>query len=176
MLVYKQAESDAELKQILLLQQANLSKNLTEKEKTEDGFVTVEHSFELLKKMNSVCGHTIVKDKENVVGYALSMHPMFANEIEVLRPMFSELDKLVPTVKEYIVMGQICISKEYRGKGLFRALYYNMQTNLPPSFTKIITEIDTKNIRSLNAHKAIGFKELKRYPTGKKEWSIVVLG
>ena len=176
MLVYKQANSDIELKQILALQQANLPKNLTNEEKISEGFLTVEHSLELLKEMNTACPHTIALDSEKVVGYALAMHPKFAEEIEVLKPMFKEINKVVSLNNNYPIMGQICIAKTFRGKGLFRGLYNNMKALLPLGFTKIITEVDTTNIRSIEAHQAIGFIELKRYWAQEKEWSLIVLG
>lgn len=86
-----------------------------------------------------------------------------------------EIDKTLTPLVDYIIMGQVCISKSHRGKGIFRELYQNMQRFLSPSFSKIITEVDTKNRRSMNAHQAIGFKELKRYTADDKEWSLVVL-
>lgn len=176
MLIYKQADSDIELNQILALQQANLPKNLTVEEKTAQGFVTVEHSFDLLKEMNAACKHTIATFNGNLIGYALSMHPMFSEKIEVLKPMFNEINKIVSTNDDYIIMGQVCIAKSYRGKGVFRDLYENMKALIPKNFTKIITEVDVKNIRSMNAHQTIGFTELKRYWADDKEWSLVVLG
>lgn len=45
MITYKQAQTDDELHEILKLQRKNLSKNLSEKELQEEGFVTVEHDF-----------------------------------------------------------------------------------------------------------------------------------
>lgn len=175
MTAYKQVDSDIELQKILELQQQNLPKNLTEKELLKDGFLTVEHDFELLKKMNATQPHTIAKNGTAVIGYALSMHPKFAEEIEVLKPMFREIQKVVSKDATIMIMGQICIAKAYRGQGIFRGLYQSMQKFIPPRYSKIITEVDVKNIRSMNAHKAIGFKELKRYFSDGKGWSLIML-
>ncbi len=175
MLIYKQADSDIELRQILTLRQANLPKNLTKEEKAKEGFLTVEHSFELLKAMNEVCKHTIAVSEDKIIGYALSMRPSFGDKIPMLKPMLAEIKKVVPLDYNYIIMGQICIAKNYRGKGIFRGLYKAMKEFLPNNINKIITEVDIKNTRSITAHQAIGFKELKRYWVDDKEWSIVVL-
>ncbi len=175
MIRYKQTNSDGELQQILTLQQENLPKNLTKEELRTQGFLTVTHTFDLLKKMNDVFPHTIAVHHNKVIGYALSMHPRFADEIELLRPMFSEINKVVEVTSDCMVMGQICIAKTYRGLGIFRKLYGKMQEFLAPSFTRIITEVDTSNIRSLQAHTAIGFCELKRYMKKGREWSLVLL-
>lgn len=175
MITYKQAESDLELHQILALQQQNLPKNLTKIEIEEEGFLTVEHDFALLKQMNTACPHTLAIANGMVVGYALSMHPRFGDEIVVLRPMFAEINKTIENMSEVIIMGQICIAKPYRGQGVFKMLYKKMKEFLSPDFTKIITEVDAKNSRSMNAHSAAGFVELKRYCADEKEWSLIIL-
>lgn len=175
MIVYKQAESVKELEQILALQQRNLPKNITLQESEQEGFLTVEHSMDVLKAMNDECGHIIAMEDGHVVGYALCMHPKFADEIEVLRPMFNEINKVVREKDNYMAMGQICVAKSHRGKGVFRNLYLTMKNRLPDGFDTIITEVDGKNKRSLAAHKAIGFETIKVYPSGEKEWYLIRL-
>ena len=60
--------------------------------------------------------HIIAKCGNEVVGYALCMHPKFANEIELLKPMFLEMESLVPKVRDFMVMGQVCVAKDFRKK------------------------------------------------------------
>ncbi|UII74479.1 GNAT family N-acetyltransferase [Flagellimonas sp. HMM57] len=175
MVTYKQASTDTELEQILLLQQQNLPKNLTHKEIDSEGFVTVQHSLEILKEMNDEHGHIIAIENDIVIGYALCMHPKFANTINILKPMFKEISKTIEIKTKYMVMGQICIAKPYRRQGIFKGLYSKMKRTLPKDLDCIITEVDASNQRSLHAHKAIGFTELKRYKTTTKEWSLIVL-
>ena len=175
MVVYKQADTLQELEQILDLQQRNLPKNISQEESTKEGFVTVEHTMDVLQAMNEVCGHIIAMDEGQVVGYALCMHPKFAEDIEVLRPMFDEIDKALEGKVNYMAMGQICVAKTHRGQGIFRKLYQTMKENLPKGFDTIITEVDGKNKRSLAAHAAIGFKTLAKYHLNGKEWHVIVL-
>ncbi len=172
---YARSQSRDELEQILGLQKQNSLTFLSPEEKEKEGFVTVSHTFQLLKRMNDVCPHIIVKDKNRVVGYALCMHPLFAQDIEVLKPMFNEIDNHTPPIEKYIVMGQICIHKDYRRKGVFRGLYSTMKISVAPEFRSIITEVDAMNTRSLQAHYAIGFKELKTYHFGGREWHLIIL-
>ncbi|MDD7915219.1 GNAT family N-acetyltransferase [Polaribacter ponticola] len=175
MITYLQATSNKELEQIIALQKNNLPENLSDKEKTEQGFLTVKHSLVMLKDMNNECPHTIAIHNNKVVGYALSMTKNFASEIEVLKPMFIEISKSV-SEKKYIVMGQICIDKKFRKKGIFKGLYQFMKTNVcKDHFNMIITEIDVNNIRSLEAHKAVGFKKLQDYCVKEKNWRIITL-
>ena len=175
MITYSRASTLEELEQILTLQKNNLPENLSHKEKIEQGFVTVKHSLEILKRMNDECAHTIAKNNNKVVGYALSMTKNFASEIKVLKPMFIELSKSI-TEEKYIVMGQICIAKEFRRKGIFKGLYEYMKTAIClDHFNLIITEIDTHNKRSLKAHESIGFIKLHDYSIEDKDWRIVTL-
>lgn len=175
MVVYKRASDVKELDQILTLQQQNLPTNLSSDEREKEGFVTVSHSLETLTKMNEVCPHIIAKDLDLVVGYALCMHPNFAGEIEVLKPMFHQIASILPKNSTYIVMGQICVEKSYRRRGVFRRLYRKMQKHVKDKFDSIITEVDSQNRRSLEAHYAIGFENLKIYTIADKEWVIVIL-
>lgn len=174
MILYPQAQTKAEINEILTLQSQNLPKNLGPLEIQKEGFLTVEHNFDLLWEMNTSFPHTLAKEHGKVVGYALSMTPKFALDIPVLKSMFEEIEKVFKG-GEYIVMGQICVAKTHRGQGVFRGLYKNMQTYTRDTFGSIITEVDIKNIRSMNAHKAIGFKELSRYAADEKVWSLIQL-
>lgn len=158
-----------------MLQQKNLPKNLSDIEKREQGFVTVNHSLEILLKMNSAFPHTIAIHNNKVIGYALSMLPSFGNEIDILKPMFNEIEKIINNDK-FLVMGQICVEKEYRGKGVFKCLYKNMiKSSKAAGYSKIITEIDALNLRSLKAHEIIGFKPINNYKIENKNWVIVEL-
>lgn len=174
-LAYKQVDNKDELQQILALQKRNLPDQLSADEREQEGFVTVSHTLELLERMNNRCPHIIAKEKGKVVGYALCMHPFFAGEIEVLKPMFAQIKSLGIPSENYLVMGQICIDKDYRGRGVFRRLYAEMKKVVQPVFGQIITEVDAANNRSLQAHYAIGFKELKAYEVSGRIWHLITL-
>lgn len=47
---YKKATTDEELYQIIELQRLNIPASISDEEKLIEGFVSVSHSFELLKK------------------------------------------------------------------------------------------------------------------------------
>ncbi|QNM84929.1 GNAT family N-acetyltransferase [Polaribacter pectinis] len=174
MITYTRTKSIIELKQILELQSKNLPNDLSSNEKKKEGFVTVQHTLDVLEKMHKVCPHTIAKFNNKVVGYAMSMTKDFAEEIDVLKPMFLEINNIISN-ENYIVMGQICVDKEHRKKGVFRSLYNFMKEEVAKDYKCIITEIDAENTRSLNAHKSVGFKHLKTYVSNKQNWVIVSL-
>ena len=171
--IYKRADSNEELIQMLELQRSNIPTTLSEEEKQNEGFVTVQHTFEILKAMNDICAHTIAAHHNKVIGYALSMDKSFSETIDVLKPMFDIIERHTNN-SNYIVMGQICVDKAYRKQGVFRQLYKTMKMELEPLFDVIITEVDKKNTRSLQAHYAIGFKVLYSYRSNNQDWEILI--
>ncbi|WP_298504138.1 GNAT family N-acetyltransferase [uncultured Maribacter sp.] len=172
---YHKASTIKELQQIIALQSENLHANLTEEVRQQQGFVSVSHTLKILQEMNKVCPHTIAKSKHKVIGYALCMHPSFSDDISLLKPMFVEINSLIPKPKNFMVMGQICIDKEFRGKGVFRNLYKKMKEDVLNEYHSIITEVDSKNLRSLNAHTSVGFKHLKTYNSLGQDWKLLIL-
>ncbi len=172
--------SDKYLYQILDLQKINLPRNLSKEESKKEGFVTVDHDFDTLKKMNTPYPHTIALDGNNVVGYALVMLPSMRDEIEILKPMFEKIDKLSYKSKllsnsKYFMMGQVCIAKGYRGKGVFYKMYDHLKETTGHDFDLMITEVSELNTRSLKAHKNHGFQNILSYvaPDGHP-WEILL--
>ncbi|MGB6151206.1 MAG: GNAT family N-acetyltransferase [Pricia sp.] len=175
MVTFERATSEADLNQILDLQRKNLPANISSEVKKKEGFVTISHTFEMLKKMNDVCQHIVAKSDGRVIGYALCMHPSFAEDIEILHPMFEEVEAILPKIENYIVMGQVCIDSAYRGQGIFRKLYLAMQKAVQPEFGPIITDVNAENTRSLGAHYAVGFVDLATFSSQGQVWKIIRL-
>jgi len=170
---YTSVSKDIELYQILALQKKNLSSSISSSEKKKEGFVTVHHDFAILKKMNNQQPHIIAKHNDIVIGYTLCMTRNFGTAIAVLKPMFIEIEKSVLQYKKYIVMGQVCIDKAYRGQGVFRQLYQKMKTELNGQYNFLVTEVASDNIRSLHAHQAIGFKTFAIYESDNITWHLI---
>lgn len=169
------AETERDLLQIIGLQRKNLPHAISEEERLEQGFVTVEHDPDLLAKMNHPHPHALAKDGDLLAGYALVMLRSFGQEIPVLAPMFEEMDS-IPELKDgsWFVMGQICVDKAYRGKGVFQGLYEQLRSQMQGHFSCVVTEVASRNTRSLRAHERIGFKGLRSYPAPNGEhWEII---
>ncbi|TRX02087.1 GNAT family N-acetyltransferase [Flavobacterium gawalongense] len=173
-ITYKRASTLDELEQIRTLQLQNSPQNITSEEKLQEGFVTVQHTVALLEQMNAACAHIIAKDNNTVVGFALVMLSDFRNEIKVLIPMFERIDELVPKDKTYVVMGQICVDKNYRKQGIFRGLYHFYREELQHEFDYLITEVAAINLRSMQAHEAVGFKTIDNYEENGIVWNIML--
>lgn len=180
MIIYTIAQSDDDLHGILDLQKANLRVNLSDTEINSQGFVTVVHSFRELKELNDIEAHVIAKQQDKVIAYLLAMTSKSKKNIPVLVPMFEMFEQVRLGTKfianyNFIVVGQVCVAKEYRGKGILAKAYSKYKEHFENKYDFAITEIDNANQRSLSAHKKIGFTEIHRYHSpDKTEWVIVV--
>ncbi len=163
---------------MLALQQLNLPHRSSAEKIAQQGFVTVQHSLALLEKMNNAARHVIAKDGDKVVGYALVMLPSFQDMVPVLKPMFRKLETLsyfdtpLDSLK-YYVMGQICIAEDYRGQGIFQGLYEKHKELYSSQFDLCITEVATRNPRSIRAHQKVGFEIIHTFTDETDTWHII---
>ena len=176
---YTNVANDNDIRQILALQQANLSTRVSADTAASQGFVTVRHDFELLQKMNGTAPQVVAKLQDEVVGYALVMPPSFQDLIPVLKPMFLLFDSLdfegkKVSAYKYYVMGQVCVAGGYRGAGIFDGLYHHHRLLFSNEFDFVVTEIASRNTRSMRAHERVGFKTIHYYQDKTDYWNIVV--
>jgi hypothetical protein len=168
-----------ELKELLALQQKFLRGTTSADEENEQGFLTVPHTLNLLEQMHSLQPSVIVKHNNAVAGYALVMKQECRGIIPVLVPMFENLDRIVYNNQplknySYYVMGQVCVDKPFRSQGVFDMLYQKHKELFREEFDFVVTEISTRNHRSLNAHKRFGFKTIGTFKDETDEWEIVL--
>ncbi|MEP6677179.1 MAG: GNAT family N-acetyltransferase [Ferruginibacter sp.] len=179
-IVFKTCSDEKELLGILHLQKENLPVNLSPEEIISQGFVTVLHSLKDLQQMNHIEQHIIAKSDDIVIAYLLAMTVKSSNAIPILIPMFDMFSKIEYGGKpvasyQYIVVGQVCVDKNYRGQGILDECYVAYKEHFKNKYDFAITEIATANLRSINAHKRIGFKEVHHYiAPDQQEWSIVI--
>jgi len=180
MITYAISKTDKDLAGILDLQKQNLAQRLTQNEIESQGFVTVNHTLEDLRKLSSYEQHLIIKDDDTIVGYLLAMTKNSKRDIPILIPMFDIFNKIRYKQKlvseyNYLVVGQVCIAKNYRGRGLLDECYKAYKKQFKEKYDFAITEIALTNQRSINAHRRIGFSEIHRYTDmNNTEWSVVV--
>lgn len=171
-MIFRPAKNDAELLQILDLQQANLYANLSADEREREGFLKIKHNLYLLREMQSKAPQIIAIDHNQLAGYALGMHKSQHSLIPELAPLFEFAASKLPMGLDYVIMGQICVGKKYRQQGYFSKLYQTLKTNtkgLP-----VVTEIASINTRSLAAHKALGFEILGSHQEIDFNWHVVI--
>ena len=169
------AEADADLDGILAVQVANRAP-------TADGFVTVRHDLDLLRRMRDLAPSVVARDADGaVVGYALVMLREARPWIPMLAPMFARLDTLPIGERtgiadpRWYMMGQIAVAASHRGLGVFDAMYAAHRTHYGDRFDLTITEVAERNPRSMRAHTRVGFRTIESYDHDGDLWHIVAL-
>lgn len=171
--------SDKELEQILQLQQQNLKQFVNQEEKDAQGFLTMQFNLPMLQQLQAIAPSVIIKYEDQVVAYAMTVTLEGRQAYPDLEPMFANFEKLQWRGKplydyRFYVMGQVCVSKEHRAKGLFDRLYQHHKEVYGSRYDFIITEISTSNRRSLQAHKRVGFETIHVYDDIIDNWNVVV--
>jgi ribosomal protein S18 acetylase RimI-like enzyme len=71
------------------------------------------------------------------------------------------------------VMGQICVAREYRGRGIVDAMYGEHKARYAERYKLCVTEVATRNTRSMRAHARVGFEVVTTYSDEVDEWAVV---
>jgi len=157
---------ERDLEGVLALQKASRAP-------TQDGFVTVQHDLGILQAMHRIAPSVVAWDEHGqVVAYALTMPRETRALVPVLEPMFQLLEGMSLTGSWY-VMGQVAVAPSQRGTGVFDALYSEHKLRYQDQFDEIITEVATRNPRSLRAHQRVGFRTIKAYRDETDEWALI---
>jgi ribosomal protein S18 acetylase RimI-like enzyme len=179
MIIIKRVTEFSELEGIRKLQEDNLKKNLADDEAETEGFVTAEYSIEFLETLHKASPSIIAKEAEQVVGFALVAPKSVRNQHELLSDLFNCIDKityhgLLLKDARYVVVGQLCVGKNYRGLGLVQQMYRHFKNSLAGEYDYCITDVAENNPRSLKAHVKTGFQVIDSIPYGGLNWNIVL--
>lgn len=169
---------------LLALHKANLKENLDAQTIANQGFVSFRYDEATILQKMSAAPQIIATTEggEKVIGYALVTLP----EVGAIIPSFAPIIKLLETISyrskplndwKYYFIGQVCVAEDWRGKGVFDALYQGHTHNFKDKYDFALTEVDTENARSLAAHRRIGFELIYTYfdDLHQKEWQVIVL-
>jgi ribosomal protein S18 acetylase RimI-like enzyme len=161
------------------LQELNLKQNITAEEAIDQGFLTAAYTKEYLHEMNSASPSIIAKDGDKVIGYALVATKEIRKGHDLIEGLFDAIDKCEYKGKllrdtNYVVVGQLCVAKVYRGQDLVQKLYGHFRDCLSNEFTYLVTDVAKSNVRSLKAHKKRGFQVINELMYGGVGWDIVL--
>lgn len=173
------ASSAQHFEQILDLQRRYHVSALPSDAQAREGFVFVRHSLPLLRRMSAELPQAIaVAGDRGVVGYCLALSLALRSEVPSLAPMFDQFGRCAyrgtPLAGlRFFVGGQVCVDREYRGRGLLARLYERIRLSAPRAYDLCVTEIAVRNQVSVRAHERMGFETISTYSDGSEEWVIV---
>ncbi|HEX8548709.1 MAG TPA: GNAT family N-acetyltransferase [Cytophagaceae bacterium] len=175
----KLVQSVEELKGIILLQKANLRKNLSLEKAAIEGFLTAEYDLSYLQELHAAHPSVIAVENDNVIGYALVALKEVGLKHDLLADLINTIDSLNykgVSLKQanYVLVGQLCVAEGFRGQGVVQKLYNGFKDALKTKFEYCLTDVAEDNPRSLKAHLNAGFKVIDRLNYGGIGWSVVL--
>ena len=169
----------AEIAGIHQLQKENLKHLLSTEEAESQGFLTATYTLDFLHSMHLIHPSVIAKEGEKVIAYALVSTKASRHEDQLLDEFCTAADELVwegIAFKDldYVVVGQLCVSKKYRGMGLATQLYDFFRQQMENKYDFCITDVANDNKRSLQAHLKTGFKIIGTKTYSGVNWHLVL--
>lgn len=137
----------------------------------DDGFVSLAHTPATLAQVCGPYRHVVARDGVQLAGYALVM----LQEQRALFPLLASMFELADAAlagTPYVVMGQVCVAKAYRGQGVFDGLYRHYRAQMRSHFPLLVTEVAHANQRSMQAHLRVGFRPLGRADPASR-WQVL---
>ena len=170
--------SVSDLKDIRLLQEQNLKVNLTPIE-LKEGFVTAKYTLDELAQMHKLTPAIIAKHEKLLVGYALAVSLKFRGNHPLIDNLFTHIDKISYRDQpfkgsNYIMVGQLCVRKNYRKMGVSSGLYQAYKKWYASSFDYLITDVVLENQPSLKAHQKAGFEIVGELNYAGSHWAVVL--
>ena len=120
-------------------------------------FVTTPFTIEQIENLIELDGVFIACDENKVISYVMcaSWHywvawPMFEYMASFLETL--EFNKTKLTMDNSYQYGPICVSKEYRGQGIFENIFEFARKEMNKRYPILVTFINKINTRSYEAH------------------------
>ena len=173
------ATTDREIQEIRDLQEVNLKDNVTANNRLSDGFLTAKYELDFLKAMNDLTPAIIAKQNGGVVGYALATDRSLLAQHPLLKDLGTQINKIPFGGQfigdfDYLVVGQLCVSKEVRGLGLAQDLYAQFKATYESRYPFAITDVDRENLVSLKTHLKVGFQVISMLQYGSSNWHVII--
>ena len=173
--------TNEQIDNLLALQQLNLKNNIDVVTQQSQGYLSFPYTNAILRRMMHDEPQPIAFADGQVVGYALMATLKVCQTIDLMLPLLNMFNQLTFNDKplssyRYYVMGQVCVRAGYRGIGVFDALYAQHKTAFAERYDFVVTEIAADNLRSIAAHRRVGFQTLHRYfdAVSQKIWEVVI--
>jgi hypothetical protein len=135
---------------------------LSPEEAAQSGCLFVRYPQEILKQMLESEPFIVAKTAGRLVGYIFpmpnyfkSIYPQVTRRFEMIEDVPFEGRKIRDF--SYIKIGQAAIAAEFRGKGIFKLMFDEMQRRYAASYELVLTRVLYTNPRSIAAHYKLGF-------------------
>jgi GNAT superfamily N-acetyltransferase len=155
---------ESDIPAILRLFAANTLSRMSVDEAMQFGFLTVPYSTDLLQRIIQLERPIKAEVDGRLVGYLIP-HPVCFRSIPEFRCMIELEDALIyegrPVADyHYIRVGQVLVDKDFRGRGVYKALYAEMKRRFKAEYEVVFTRVSKYNPMSHLVHQRLGFLPL----------------
>ena len=154
---------------VLVLQEKNLYRNLTELER-QKGFVTTPFTVGQIEAVIQENGLFVAEDEQqNLVAYAFAASWDYFKQWEIFNYMVSRFPNLSfhgseITTSNSFQYGPVCIDEHCRGKNILPLIFEEMRVELIKKYPISITFINKINVVSEKAHtKKLGWEIIDEF-------------
>ncbi|TQI80190.1 hypothetical protein FHU10_4950 [Serratia fonticola] len=164
---------------ILALQAQNTPEHLSA-EQRQQGFIVSQMNDKQLASINSGLGILVATEGEQLAGFVCLMstdaQPRPAVVDAMLQTLASQsLDGLPLSQQRVFLYGPVCLSAEWRGKGVLRQLFDAVKAHTRHHFDIGALFVNDDNPHSLDAHvKGLGMTALTRFHCNNQSYQLVV--
>ena len=164
---------------ILALQAANYSENLTEQER-QGGFLSAQFTPAQIAAMAGDLGIVVAREADALVGYLCAHRADLVPLPPVVEAMLrccrgARYGNRVLGEARLFVYGPVCVARPQRGRGVLRALYRALVSELAGRFDYGVTLVAVENPRSLRAHtRGLGMREIARFEHGNRSYHLLI--
>lgn len=168
----------AHLAGMLALQEANLAANLSDADRRA-GFLSARFSAADFSRMGAEAAVLVAEEEGRVAGYVCSATVADSLQVPILAALIAEFPRLnfggrPLDAQAVVIYGPVCVAREARGKGLFRALVEGLKAQLAGRFETAVAFIASDNPRSLAAHvDGLGMALLGSYSFRDRDYAII---
>jgi predicted GNAT superfamily acetyltransferase len=158
---------EADFPALQQLNEANLFQNLSLEEAREFGFLSDPMPYEYQRQLNKREPFITAKLDGRLIGYLVPL-PDYYRDMPELMDGWDQDEVFIYEGRrvgdyQFIRLGQVVVDKEFRGRGVLRALYEEMKRRYLATYELVLVWISKYNSRSLLAHQKLGFLHLGEY-------------
>jgi hypothetical protein len=122
--------------------QANLIRNAGPAEAAAEGFETAEDTLPILQVMQATSPYIVAKQANKIIGYTLVATTETYRHHQLISGLFEAIDDTeynggLLQREPYVVVGQVCVAKAFRGQWLVKKLY-SITSSSMPLYTNIV--------------------------------------
>ncbi len=150
------------IEQIIYIANSYHIDNLTKNEIDRFGFLVSGYNFkDYLSYLKYADYFLLCIIDENVAGFTLAYSDMFIKKSEGLNKKIQLAES-----EAFVLIKQICVAKEYLGKGIAKKLYEYLFENMKLYVCYAVIVIEPLNRVSIKFHEKLGFrKHFENIPT-----------